>query len=212
MRENLRKLRLSYLITFGVLLVAIVSGCSQGAGEGEQTSEDRATTSAGTTAQSTVRETTAAGGGTTAQGVQETPQEKTGEGQPSQQQRQQAEQQRQQAQQQQQQNQQKSKPARPTATKSASPTAGRNVRITGTKGLAFSGRLGSAQELKRVEGNVPKEYELPFRGGAVSAAVRKQEPGQGTLGVEVVQSGEVVASQETSSVPGILNLVWTPQQ
>lgn len=85
------------------------------------------------------------------------------------------------------------------------------MRITGTEGLSFSGRVGSAQELKRVQGSVPKEYELLFRGAAITAAIRKQEPGQGTLGVEVIRDGEVVTSKETSTAPGVLNVVWTPQ-
>lgn len=213
MRESLRRLRLPYLTTLGVLLVAIASGCSQGPEESGQTSGDRAATQAGTTVQSTIQETTAAGGGATAQGVQEGTQEKTGEGQTSQQQRQQAqqqaEQQRQQAQQQKQQAQQQNQNQQGQQQQGQQQTV--TVRITGTEGLAFSGRVGSAQELKRVEGSVPKEYELPFRGGAATAAVRKQEPGRGTLRVEVVRGGEVIASQETSSAPGILNIVWTPQ-
>jgi formate-dependent phosphoribosylglycinamide formyltransferase (GAR transformylase) len=65
--------------------------------------------------------------------------------------------------------------------------------------------------MRRVEGSVPKEYELPFEGSAVTAALRKQEPGEGTLGVEVLLDGEEVASRETSTTPGVLNLVWTSQ-
>lgn len=85
------------------------------------------------------------------------------------------------------------------------------VRITGTEGLAFAGRVSSAQDRRRVQGSVPEEYEVPFEGAAVTAAVRKQEPSAGTLGVEVVRDGRVVASRETSTSTGVVNVVWTPQ-
>jgi hypothetical protein len=65
--------------------------------------------------------------------------------------------------------------------------------------------------MRRVKGSVPEEYELPFGGAVVTAALRKQEPGEGTLGVEVLLDGEEVASRETSTTPGVLNLVWTSQ-
>lgn len=86
------------------------------------------------------------------------------------------------------------------------------VRITGSEGLAFAGRVGTAQDRQRVQGSVPEEYKIPFEGDAVTAAVRKQEPQEGTLGVEVVREGQVVASTETSSATGVVNVVWTPQE
>lgn len=219
--NSLWKSRLPYLMMFGILLAITTFGCSQSSeeGGGEQNSKDQTmTTQAGTTMQEATQEA-AAGGNTAArstQDIEDGAQEQSTKEQPSQQQRQQAEQQaeqqRQQAQQQQaqQQGQQQSQQQQQQNQQDQRQTI--IVRITGTEGLSFSGRVGSAQELKRVQGSVPKEYELPFRGAAVTAAVRKQEPGRGTLGVEVVRSGEVVASKETSSTPGILNVVWTPQQ
>lgn len=86
------------------------------------------------------------------------------------------------------------------------------VRITGTQGLTFAGRVGTAQDLRRVQGSVPEEYEIPFEGAAVAASVRKQEPQEGTLGVEVVRDGEVVASRESSTLTGVVNVIWTSQQ
>ncbi len=86
------------------------------------------------------------------------------------------------------------------------------VRITGTEGLAFAGRVNTAQDRRRVQGSVPEEYEVPFEGAAVTAAVRKREPGAGILGVEVVRDGRVVASRETSASTGVVNVVWTPQE
>ena len=86
------------------------------------------------------------------------------------------------------------------------------VRITGTEGIPFSGRISSAQDVQRVEGSVPKNYEIAFEDAAVTAAIRKQEPKQGTLKAEVVRGGEVVASRESSSATGVLNVVWTPKR
>ena len=83
------------------------------------------------------------------------------------------------------------------------------MRITGTEGLSFAGRVGTAQDRRRVQGSVPEEYEIPFEGAAVTAAIRKREPGSGTLGVEVVRDGRVVASRETSTSTGVVNVVWT---
>ncbi|CAN5804184.1 hypothetical protein BH23ACT11_BH23ACT11_18560 [soil metagenome] len=86
------------------------------------------------------------------------------------------------------------------------------VRITGTEGLAFTGRLGSTQGLRVVDGSVPKEYEIPFGGAAVTVTLRKQESGEGTLGVEVVRGAEVLVDKETTSTTGVLNSFWTPRQ
>ena len=217
------------LVTLGVLLAVTAFGCSQSEEEGGQTSRDRTTaTQAATTVQKEETAGEAAGGESTTQRIQDAQsggQEETTQGQPSQQQRQQAqeqaqkqqqqaEQQRQQAQQQQQQSQQEQQGQQPQQQDQQQQDRQQTVtvRITGTEGLSFAGRVGSAQNLRRVEGSVPQEYELPFRGAAVNASIRKQQPGEGTLGVEVVRSGEVVASRETSSTPGVLNVVWTPQR
>ena len=85
------------------------------------------------------------------------------------------------------------------------------VRITGTEGLSFSGRVGNTQKLRRVEGSVPEKYEIPFGGAVVTASVRKQEPGGGTLGVEVIRDGKVVAGQESSAKTRVVNVIWTPK-
>lgn len=207
MGKNLWKPRSLYLVTLAAILLVTVFGCSQSteeSGGGQTSGEQTAQTTprAGTTDQETPTETTATGG-TTQQPSQEQRQQARQQSRQDERQSQQADQQRQQGQQgqqRQQQNQQQSQ--RQTIT----------VRVTGTEGLAFTGRVGSAQELRRVEGDVPEEYELPFAGAAVTATLRKQEPSQGTLGVEVIRDGEVVANRNTSSPTGILNVVWTPQR
>lgn len=201
-----RNSRMRYLVVCCSLFVVMAFGCSQNTesqGGGEETSGDQTTaTQAGTTLQET-----SVAGDTVVQSPQEETQEQTVQQQQGQQQRQQ-DQQQQQAQQQQ--NQQQDQQQRNQDQQQDKQTI--TVRITGTEGLAFSGRLGSAQDLRRIEGSVPKEYEIPFGGAAVTATIRKQQPGPGTLGVEVVRDGEVVADKETSSTTGVLNTFWTPRQ
>lgn len=213
MSEALRKSRVPGLLAFGVLMAVMAFGCSQngGVGGGDQTSESR------TSADRTSGARTAATGGTTTQ--ETTAQETTDQQQPTDQtttdQQGEGAQQQNNAQQNQgggqveitvpqqgqQQGQQQQRGEQRTVT----------VRITGTEGLSFSGRVGSAQDLRRVQGTVPEEYEIPFGGAAVTATLRKQQPGGGTLGAEVVRGGEVVASRETSTRTGVVNVVWTPQ-
>ena len=196
--------RVPCLMASGILVAIMALGCSQSPeeGGGDQTSEGQAaTTRGGTTAQATIQATTQeATTGRKATAGQETAssrenasqrqnnsQREGGGGQSGQQS-------------QQQQRDQKSQQSQQTIT----------VRVTGTEGLPFSGRVGSTQGMRRVEGSVPEQYEIDFGGVAVTAAFRKQEPGQGTLRAEVVRGGEVVMSRESSSATGVLNLIWTP--
>lgn len=91
------------------------------------------------------------------------------------------------------------------------------VRVKGEEGTAFSGSLGGAEGVRRVEGSVPESYEVPFgsgssRAGAVSASVRKEEQGGGALKVELVRDGEVVKSKESSGSSGFVNVVFAPRQ
>ncbi len=195
MRQALWKLYMPYyLLAFGILLAVMAVGCAQSPGEGggDQTSEDGTTvTQAGTTAQeeTTVGEETTNDQESTSQRAYGGGQiEITMQGQGQAQRRQDA--------------REEAPASQQTIT----------VRIMGTEGLSFAGRIGSAQALRRVQGSVPEEYEIPFEGVAVTAAIRKQEPGRGTLGVEVVRDGKVVASQETSAATGLVNVVWSPQQ
>ena len=215
------KLRVPCLLAFGILAAVMVFGCSQSSeeGGGDQTSKGQtAVTRGGTTAQATTQATTMEATTGKATTVEETTnrQENDAQQQNNGQQQENAARENQGGQdrgggqieitmggqpgQQNQPGQQQGQPQQ-TAT----------VRIVGTEGLSFSGRVGSAQELRRVEGTVPEEHEIPFGGVAVTAAIRKQGSGQGTVRVEVVRDGRVVASQKTSSATGVVNLVWRPQ-
>ena len=86
------------------------------------------------------------------------------------------------------------------------------VRITGTEGLAFAGRVGSDQDVRRVQGTVPAEYEIPSSGAAVTVEIHKRQPGGGTLGIEVVNGGRITARQTVSTTAGEINIVWKSQQ
>lgn len=197
MREALWKPHVPYLLVFGILLAVMAVGCAQSPGEGggDQTSEDRTTV---TQADTTAQEETTVGEETTTSVQESTSQRAHGGGQIEI--TMQGEGQRRQG----------AREEAPASQQGEQQTI--TVRITGTEGLSFAGRIGSTQALRRVQGNVPEEYEIPFEGTVVTAAIRKQEPGRGTLGVEVVRDGEVVASQETSATTGLVNVVWSPQQ
>ena len=199
------------LLTLCTLLAATAFGCAPGQdeGSGDQTSTGQA--SGGQTTVARTATTTQAG---TATGAETTPRQETTRQAPREEQQarqqQQAQQQRQQAQQEREEQQAQGQQQGRQGQQGHQETI--IVRVTGTEGLSFSDRVGSTQDLQRVEGSVPEEYEIPSRGAAVTATIRKQQPGQGTLGVEVVRDGRVVADRETSAAPGILNVVWTPQR
>lgn len=178
-----------HLLVFGVLMAVITVGCAQNDGGGQPPDGQTAVTEPSMT---TAQETTA-GEGSTAQRTRDVDQEDTttqGQGQT--------------------QRQESAREERPSEQQGAQQTI--TVRITGTEGLSFAGRVSTAQDRRRVQGSVPEEYEVPFEGAAVTAAVRKREPGSGTLGVEVVRDGQVVASRETSTSTGVVNVVWMPQE
>lgn len=193
MREALRKpLGVPCLLAFGVLVAVILAGCAQNGGGEGQPSDETTVAEGGMT---TPQEETTAGQQTTTQRTQDGEQEDTAQDQ-------------EQAQQ-----QEDAREEPPSSDQPPGEQQAIAVRITGTEGIAFAGRVGTAQERRRrVEGSVPEEYEITFEGAAVTAAVRKQEPQEGTLGVEVVRDGRVVASRESSTATGVVNVVWTPRQ
>lgn len=88
------------------------------------------------------------------------------------------------------------------------------VRVVGAEGLSFVGNIGSGRELSQVKGTTPEEYELPLKPGAevITASIRKQEPQDGAIKVEVLREGRMVASKESSGPAGMLNIVWTSQE
>lgn len=190
MREALCKpLGVARLLTLGALVAIMLVGCAQNRGGEDQPSDEQtALTETGVTTQ---QETTAEEG-STAQRTQERGQEEATQDQGQAQQRESV------------------REEQPSDQQGERQTI--TVRITGTEGLAFAGRVSTAQDRRRVQGSVPEEYEVLFEGAAVTAAFRKREPGGGTLGVEVIRDGRVVASRDTSTATGVVNVVWTPQE
>ena len=189
MREALCKpLGVARLLTLGALVAVMLVGCAQnGGGEDQPSDEQTAVTETGMTAQETTAEEES-----TTQRTQDSGQEEATQDQGQAQQRESA------------------REERPSDQQDERQTI--TVRITGTEGLSFAGRVGTAQDRRRVQGSVPEEYQVPFEGAAVTAAVRKQEPSAGTLGAEVVRDGRVVASRENSTATGVVNVIWTPRE
>lgn len=135
--------RVPRLLVFGVLAAMMSLGCAQSPeeGGGDQTSEGQtATTQGDTTAQATIQATTQEATTSSQENAsqQNNSQREGGVRQTE-------------STMQQQQNQQDQQ-SRQTIT----------VRVTGTEGLPFSGRVGSVQGMRRVEGSVPEEYEIAF--------------------------------------------------
>jgi hypothetical protein len=96
-------------------------------------------------------------------------------------------------------------------------TPGLVVRVSGPQGTVYSGAYGTTQggmlPVDGVLGAVPAEYGVEAWSGAfdaVSAMFRKNQPIPGTLRVEVLWAGEVVAKGETSEELGSVEVNWNP--
>jgi hypothetical protein len=93
------------------------------------------------------------------------------------------------------------------------------VRVSGTQGVEYSGSYGTSQGQRSVDGALgaePEDYEVDAQTGrfefdVITATFQKRSPGPGTLRVEIVSEGEVVASQETTAEYGVANVSWSPQ-
>lgn len=214
-------MRKIYILTFGILVAIIALGCSQSPGEdgGNRTAGNTAETQQATTGPTTrtTQEETTVEQKTTAE-----EKEQGNAGQSSEDQQRDSGQDNNDQQESGQQNQggggqveitmnappgQQNQQAQQQGQQNLQPVT---VRVTGTEGLSFTGMVGSSQGLEQVEGNVPNKYEVSFGGTAVTAAIRKRERGQGALKVEILRDGRVVASEESSSATGVVNVVWAP--
>ena len=90
------------------------------------------------------------------------------------------------------------------------------VRVSGTPGTAYSGSYGTFQGAQAVDDTLriePADYEIEGSVSDILAAVfRKTQPNdEGTLKVEILVDGEVVAEDETSEEVGVINVAWSPQ-
>jgi hypothetical protein len=90
------------------------------------------------------------------------------------------------------------------------------VRVSGTPGTVYSGSYGTFQSAQTVDdtlGFEPADYEIENSVSDILAAVfRKTQPAdEGTLRVEILVEGKVVAEDETSEEIGVINVTWSPQ-
>ena len=92
------------------------------------------------------------------------------------------------------------------------------VRLSGTEGTIFAGNYGNLDESKYAEGALgaePEEYVVKRRPSGfdvVSASFVKPRAGdEGTLNVEILVDGEVVAEGDTSTQYGTLNITWSSE-
>lgn len=107
-------------------------------------------------------------------------------------------------------------PAPAAASKSSDDVV---VRVWGTPGIDYSGSYGATQGQRTVDGTLgaePTEYDVDAKTGrfefdAISAVFQKKSPGAGSLLVQIMSKGEVVASQETSAEFGVASVTWSPQ-
>ena len=86
------------------------------------------------------------------------------------------------------------------------------IEITGDS--AYYCSAGVIGDPRTVEGRRPTNYEVDIETGGtaletVMAACQKISPG-GTLGVNILYDGEIVAEDETSNRLGTINVSWSP--
>ena len=93
------------------------------------------------------------------------------------------------------------------------------VRVSGTQGTAYSGAYGTfagAQASDEVLGAGPTDYEVEVGSSSselVTAVFRKTQPtDEGTLKVEILADGEVVAQDQTSAELGVVNANWSQRE
>ncbi len=87
------------------------------------------------------------------------------------------------------------------------------VRLSGTPGTIFAGTYGNLDESTYEEGVLeePLEWEVDVRDegfDVVNDSFVKPQP-EGTLKVEIIADGEVVAERDTSIPHGAVNVSWS---
>ncbi len=111
-------------------------------------------------------------------------------------------------------------PAAPEGTQAAveEPTRTATVRLSGTEGTIYAGSYGNLDGSEYAEGLLegePVEFTVDLRKSGfdvVNASFSK--PGvedDGTLKIEILSGGEVVAGQEAETQYGTLNLTWSSE-
>lgn len=82
------------------------------------------------------------------------------------------------------------------------------IEVSGTAGLEFSGSYGAVTSdgqstSKSVDGVVPAEYSVS---GTIISCVFQKQVEAGTLKVEILKSGQVVAESDTSADYGVVSV------
>ncbi len=113
-------------------------------------------------------------------------------------------------------------PARESAVQETTEEAaarGVVVRVSGTEGTSYQGTYGTPEEVQTVEGTIgagPTDYEVNVEGveeSALTAVFRKPRiDDEGTLRVQILDNGQVVAEGETIEEFGEVNINWPSQQ
>ena len=81
---------------------------------------------------------------------------------------------------------------------------GVQIRITGSGGVVFRGRYGTAEGSKSVSGEVPKIFFVRQKG--VLSIVFRKKTAAGKLTVEVVKEGKLLVRQSTEAENGMVSL------
>lgn len=90
------------------------------------------------------------------------------------------------------------------------------VRVSGTRGTAYTGAYGPPAKTQVANGTLeaePTDYELKVESevGGVSAVFRKTEPDdEGLLRVEILANDELLAEDETYEEYGVVSASWSP--
>lgn len=83
------------------------------------------------------------------------------------------------------------------------------IRITGSPGLSFSGSYGDLGGLRSVDGTVPATYTIVDPTYDMVSAVFQKQVEEGTLTVQLVKDGVVVASQTTTAAYGLVTVTYS---
>ena len=91
------------------------------------------------------------------------------------------------------------------------------VRLSGTEGTIYAGSYGNLDGSEYAEGLLeePVEFSVDLRESGfdvVNASFSKPDAeDDGTLKIEIISGGEVVAEQEAETQYGTLNLTWSSE-
>lgn len=92
------------------------------------------------------------------------------------------------------------------------------VRVTGDRGVRFSGAYGNTDSTRSVDGTTPAEFAVrgvdtgSLSTDVVTANMQKTRAGSERLTVQIVVGGRVVKEASTTAEYGTVDVTWSPQQ